>query len=263
MTALRNAHRDSRTITTQDYRGRPPQAGGDITLGPVENEPPVLGPRPTDPTEAPLPLSPQRLHVLETLRSTGPHTIATLSEATGLHANTLREHVESLLEARLLIRQRLPASGRGRPAWRYSARAPSSSAAMRNHVALATVLAGHIARTSTSPAQDAAAAGQEWGRALAAGRPTPPTALAARQEVVSLLDAAAFAPEADAEARTVRLRQCPILDVARRHPDVVCGVHAGLVAAALETLGDPDDARHVRLKPFAVPGACLLHLDRP
>ncbi|HEY6795849.1 MAG TPA: hypothetical protein VI248_14310 [Kineosporiaceae bacterium] len=229
----------------------------------MENQAAALGPRPADRSAAPLPLSVQRLQVLQVLRRTGPHTIAALADATGLHVNTVREHVEGLWAARLLTRERVPASGRGRPAWRYSARPPDESLSMRDHVALATALAGHLARTSSCPAADAAVAGQEWGRALTEGRPAAATSLAARQEVVGLLDAAGFAPDADDDARTVRLRQCPLLEVARRYPDVVCGVHTGLVTAALETLGDPDGARQVRLRPFAVPGACLLHLGPP
>jgi hypothetical protein len=69
-----------------------------------------------------------------------------------------------------------------------------------------------------------------------------------------------FAPDSDAAARSVALRQCPLLDAARRYPDIVCGVHLGMVQGALEVLGA--DARPARLEPFAEPGACRLVLAR-
>jgi predicted ArsR family transcriptional regulator len=189
-----------------------------------------------------------------------------------LHENTVREHLEGLLVVRLARRERVPAAGRGRPAWRYVARRGQESTAVRDHVGLATALAGQIARSSADPAGDAEAAGRDWGRALVADLPVEPTPAAARRRVIRLLDDAGFAPLADPRHRTVRLERCPLLDVARQYPEVVCGVHAGMVRAALTGLTGPteptaptgpgamDDAAGVRLLPFARPGACLLHL---
>ena len=57
---------------------------------------------------------------------------------------------------------------------------------------------------------------------------------------------------------TVLLRTCPLLDAARRHPEVVCQVHLGLVAGALEAHREPSDG--LRLAPFSRPGACELTL---
>ena len=42
------------------------------------------------------------------------------------------------------------------------------------------------------------------------------------------------------------------------HPDVVCQVHLGLVAGALEAHDESSDG--LRLEPFARPGACELVL---
>ena len=54
------------------------------------------------------------------------------------------------------------------------------------------------------------------------------------------------------------LRTCPLLDAAKRHPEVVCQVHLGLVAGALEA--DDHSAEGLGLRPFARPGACELAL---
>ena len=76
--------------------------------------------------------------------------------------------------------------------------------------------------------------------------------------MLDLMDDLGFAPEVSPEV--IRLRQCPMLDVARAQPDVVCAVHRGLVEGALEERGVAPDG--VRLDVFAAPGACLLHLHQ-
>jgi predicted ArsR family transcriptional regulator len=76
--------------------------------------------------------------------------------------------------------------------------------------------------------------------------------------VVELMDTLGFAPETRREADRVRLTECPLLESARAHPDVVCNVHSGLVRGALAELGD--ETTEVELEPFAEPGACLLRM---
>ncbi|MEO7422274.1 MAG: transcriptional regulator, partial [Ornithinibacter sp.] len=56
----------------------------------------------------------------------------------------------------------------------------------------------------------------------------------------------------------VLLRTCPLLEAATRHPEVVCEVHAGLVAGAHTAHGGSGEG--VVLEPFALPGACRLTL---
>ena len=67
-------------------------------------------------------------------------------------------------------------------------------------------------------------------------------------------------PSTGGSGTTVLLRTCPLLDAARRHPEVVCQVHLGLVAGALEAHHEPSDG--LRLVPFARPGACVLDAAR-
>jgi predicted ArsR family transcriptional regulator len=184
-----------------------------------------------------------------------PASPAGLGRTTGLHPNTLREHLDTLVEEGLARKERAAPHGRGRPAWLYSARRPGG--AVTEYAGLATTLADVIARTSSRPWEDAVDAGTGWGRALAAAG--PPVADHARRRVVALLEDLRFAPETDDEV-TVRLTRCPLLDAAQAHPDVVCGVHLGLVRGALDQLGE--DSAGTSLHPFAEPGACLLRLDR-
>lgn len=190
------------------------------------------------------PTSRARTEVLAALRAQpGPVTPAALAEATGLHPNTAREHLDGLVLDGLARRRRAAPQGRGRPAWRYSA----TTADLAEYAGLAAALAEVVARTSADPWADAVAAGTAWGRDLGRG-----------DEVVDLLADLRFAPEPDDDGRTVRLTRCPLLETARRHPQVVCGVHLGLVRGALEAAGQ--DPEGTELRPFAEPGACVLAL---
>ncbi|MFV0458332.1 MAG: helix-turn-helix transcriptional regulator [Actinomycetales bacterium] len=203
-------------------------------------------------------LSATRAFVLETLQSAAqPTALPGLVAATGLHANTVREHLDALRGAGLAHRVKGPASGRGRPAWLYEASDTSLEDPRPEYAGLASALAQVIVRTSPHPAQDARRAGVDWGRRLAADSagPASQTARSARRQVTTLFATMGFAPEPDSRLRQVRLTRCPLLEAARRQPDIVCSVHRGIAEGMLQTAGAPDG---VELLPFAEPGACLL-----
>ncbi|WP_458248605.1 helix-turn-helix transcriptional regulator [Streptomyces sp. MAI_2237] len=219
----------------------------------VENN----GPLPGSGTNR-VPLSRQRRGVLQYLRGqAGPVTASALAQVCALHVNTVREHLDALVDDGLAVRERSSPSGRGRPAFRYRARPPQESPA-REYAGLAAVLAAQIARSSADPRRDALAAGEDWGRVLTAGQTPSKDPMEARTRLLSLLDEIGFAPEADADAHQVRLRRCPFVETAREHPGVICGVHEGLARAGLAALGGAP--QEVELLPFAEPDACRLHL---
>ncbi|MBL0005572.1 MAG: hypothetical protein IPP00_16980 [Actinomycetales bacterium] len=65
-----------------------------------------------------------------------------------------------------------------------------------------------------------------------------------------------FRTEELPRGRGLRLVNCPLVGVAVRHGEVVCGFHQGMLQAVVERSGgDPDS---VHLGPFAEPGACLV-----
>ncbi|MFF4590851.1 helix-turn-helix transcriptional regulator [Streptomyces sp. NPDC001388] len=219
----------------------------------VENN----GPLPGSGTNR-VPLSRQRRGVLQYLRGqAAPVTASGLAQVCALHVNTVREHLDALVDDGLAVRERSNPSGRGRPAFRYRARPPQESPA-REYAGLAAVLAAQIARSSSDPRRDALAAGEHWGRVLTAGQTPTADPKEARTRLLGLLDEIGFAPEADAQARHIRLPCCPFVETAREHPGVVCGVHEGLARVALAALGVAP--QEVELLPFAEPGACRLHL---
>jgi predicted ArsR family transcriptional regulator len=222
---------------------------------------PGWGPRPVTPAAERRALSPARAAVLDAVQEAGePATLTVLSEATGLHPNTLREHLEALVARGLVRRTRSAPSGRGRPAWLFSPADPDLGATGSEYAGLAATLAAHIHRTSAHPGEDAVAAGRAWGRDLArkAGPPAQPGPVGARRQVARLLEEVGFAPVTDDKATTVRLTRCPLLETAKEFPDVVCGVHLGIVRGALEEYGADSD--RTDLFAFSEPGACRLEL---
>jgi predicted ArsR family transcriptional regulator len=201
-----------------------------------------------------------------------PCTVAALSALTRQHPNTIREHLNALVDDRLAARTGDPGRRRGRPAWLYSTTPEvGSEPGAREYAGLASALAAHIARTSRHTRADAIEAGRMWGRELvrrSSGRDGPvpgaavaPSAVAARRVVVTLLDELGFAPSPDARVGVVKLRRCPLLEAAHQHPEVVCAVHLGIVRGALDELGaDPGRTERTALQPFSEPGACRLEL---
>ena len=181
----------------------------------------------------------------------GSSTITQLSASTGLHENTLRGHLDTLLAKGAVTREREAPSGRGRPGWRWRA----VESAHTEYAGLATALARTLKTTSRHPAEDAIEAGHAWGRDLAAHRLA--TGPDARRNTVALLGELGFSPQVSGRTE-VRLTRCPLLEAAKEEPTIVCNVHLGLVAGALDSYGadDPD----VRLTPFAERGACLLRM---
>lgn len=244
-----------------------------------------LGPRHARPA---LPrLSTARAAVLRSVVAAGGAvTVAILAEQLGGHPNTVREHLDALVADERIERVRSTPAGRGRPAWLYQPRAdtePNPNGAARSsemlsgplgtdgqeYIALAVALIDQVSATSPNPQVLARQAGERWGRALAEQR------LASRDydseyddesapdagpvdRVVDMLRDLRFDPHRTGAEKTVRLTTCPFLDAARRHPDVVCQVHLGIVRGAMERFGaDPDSTD---LQAFAEPGACLLNL---
>lgn len=222
-----------------------------------------LGPRPTplhhDPTTQ---LSSARAAVLDALVDVnGSATVHQLAQALGQHPNTVREHLDALVDLELASRVRGRPAGRGRPAIRYEAVAPERSRPqLREYATLATVLAEQLAAVSRDPVGDAIAAGHRWGERL--GTRGPEGATAARNRTLAILDSLGFEPTESPDG-SFDLLSCPMLQAAIDNPSIVCGVHLGLVQSLYR--GHEAPAHDVELEPFARPGSCRLRLpaDEP
>jgi predicted ArsR family transcriptional regulator len=186
--------------------------------------------------------------------------IEALARHLGRHPNTLREHLVGLLRAGLIVRHAAPAGGRGRPRWLYGC---AETADVDENAELAAALAWRLARRARDPLAAARDVSRRWAGQIAERYAVSrqPTARVARAQVVEVMDGLGYDPVPDAALDRVALMRCPLLQVAKEVPEVVCNVHLGLVEELLEASGG--DRRRVTLTPFAAPGRCDLRLMAP
>ncbi len=225
-----------------------------------------------------------RVAILEVLRTgTGPQDVQAIAAKVGLHTNTVRAHLDQLIDAGLVETAVQPRRSPGRPRVLFSASRTDDSIPSDSYQLLAGLLASTIdgsASTpgSRSPRAAAADAGRRWGHTLVESGDAaqgPVDAAHALERIVAVLDDVGFAPKIGAAAdlasaapglggrpaheTVIELRRCPFREVALKHSDVVCGVHLGLMQGAMEQMGAPPAS--IRLEPFARPDLCLAYVS--
>ncbi|MGB3732692.1 helix-turn-helix transcriptional regulator [Microbacterium sp.] len=191
-----------------------------------------------------------RERVLREVESRGSASTADIAAATGLHENTVREHLDRLRNDGRLRRIRAQAQGRGRPGWRWEAPRPDI---VNPYAGLALALADSLDRVADDPVAQARDSGIRWGAQIAEDRPDAEEDT--RALVVDLMREQGFAPEE--EGPDIVLRRCPLLAAAARRTDVVCAVHEGMIAGIVGSRAGHTDAA---LLPLRADGGCLLHL---
>lgn len=218
----------------------------------------------------------RRAQLMRALREAGrPLGVSEAARLLGVHANTVRFHLDSLVADGLVERSTHQHEGPGRPRALYAPRPGMDRGGARDYRLLARILASSVAANGPAAASDGArVAGRAWGRHLV-DSPAPfrrTDEAEARTRLTGLLDDLGFAPEprraeaapdagaakADAGDDVLRLRHCPFLELAEEFGSVICPLHLGLMQGALEELDAPVTA--ARLEPFAEPDACLVHL---
>jgi len=231
-----------------------------------------------------------RATLLRVLRaSPGALSSHDLAEAAGLHVTTVRSHLE-ILSRSGLVEAEARRHGRGRPRLLYRLVSgtsdehgdedppepvpapvppPAPGGPDQGSHVLAMLLAAYWDEDPAARVYRA----RQAGRASAIDSPAVPTqAQAGRDSAAGMTVAGAaeligagfaergFSPEVGPEGDgiVIRLRSCPFRSVARAHPDVVCGLHLGMLQGTWERLGAPPV--RATLHPFAEPGACLARL---
>lgn len=203
-----------------------------------------------------------RVRLLGLLRAAGrPVGVAELVEAVELHPNTVRAHLDVLVDAGLATRADESPTRPGRPRAMFAVAEDSPPGeGQRRYQLLAEILAGYLASAVGDAIAAGVDAGREWGRYLVE-RPRPFEAVAvgtAVDQLVRLLEEMGFQPELSSDQQRVDLRACPFLEVAERHRDVVCGVHLGLMQGVLAELRVPVTA--TQLDPLVHPRLCIAEL---
>ena len=185
---------------------------------------------------------------LELARSARPLATADIAESLALHANTVRPHLEKMREAGLIDVQVGGRGDVGRPQHRYAIAngAPSLGLEPPTMPVLASMMLAMAKRLQASP-EDATAVGEEEGGRRARPYVNAPSTLEA---LVSDLDRLGFDPivsdtgsagsDAADDAAVVAFANCPFADLAQEHPELVCGLHRGLVAGFVAQMGDAE-----------------------
>lgn len=200
---------------------------------------------------------PRRAAILQHLRRAPDGLdVEELAGALGLHPNTIRWHLGHLTDAGLVGSRRAHRGRPGRPRLVFEARSTAREVGGGFRF-LSAVLASALHKTATG-AKLAEQAGNAWGGHLV--EPPPPyTSLSHEigiERIVALLDEHAFEPSV--EGTTIVMSQCPFRELVDGYGDVVCALHRGLLAGALETLNAGVELDE--LVPFAVPGRCHARL---
>lgn len=187
-----------------------------------------------------------RVRILHLVQARPHRTIGELCEATGLHPNTVREHLQRLIEGGYVVQATEHRTTRGRPRVLYSAATGAPEA---------------TSSVAKQKADEAARRGDLMRRLLQ----TDPSGLGRSatyqlDALVEHLEESGFEPVIDEDRLTVALTPCPHAAARPEHRPVLCQVHLGLMQGVLAQAGGPLAARCVRTA--ARPEECTVELER-
>lgn len=167
--------------------------------------------------------SASRVEILHLVQQRARRTLAELTDATGLHANTVREHVQRLIDDGYMVAEPERRTTRGRPRVLYSAATDTPSDVQARRVAAA------------------AERGDLMRRVLPATSPThlDTDALHQIDAIVEDLMDAGFDPIVDEDELTIDLTPCAHAAAQAEHRELLCRVHLGLMQGVLDAAGGP------------------------
>jgi len=184
--------------------------------------------------------------------------VTQVAEMVGIHANTARFHLESLVDAGMATREAEASAQPGRRRILYSGTLPNQThERAQGYRLLAQILTSTIAAKFPEARSEMYEAGMQWGSYLTS-RPAPFEVLDEKeidQRVMDKLDALWFAPELCETPRPhLLLHNCPFIESARSAPEIVCRLHIGMVNGSLAELRSTQ--RVVELHPLVRPHLC-------
>lgn len=217
----------------------------------------------------------RRTHVIQMLRDNKePLSVADVATRVGIHINTARFHLESLVDAGLADRAAQSRTTPGRPKVLYVGTLPNQThERAQAYRLLADALTTAVAHNVPNAIQVMYDLGIKWGRNLA-DAPTEGVDLSEDEimaQLLAKLDALWFAPELAPVDKTrssagtivalgaageipvgdmpsaslgalstqevVIMHNCPFHSAANRSPEVVCALHAGFINGTMAELG--------------------------
>ncbi len=184
-----------------------------------------------------------RVEILHLMQERPKRTIAELCEATGLHANTVREHLQRLIDGGYVVAEPEQRTTRGRPRVLYSAAGTqdASSPVAQRKVA------------------EAARRGDVMRRVFGLeDESLPADAVHQLDALVDDLSAGGYEPVVDERALTIDLTPCEHAEAQASHRDVLCAVHLVLMQGVLTEAGGP--LRIEGVMPTCDPTQCVIRL---
>ncbi|QYH19582.1 hypothetical protein JKI95_11290 [Corynebacterium aquatimens] len=202
-------------------------------------------------------------------RGGGAARVNDIARAVDAHANTVRGHLDALMDAGVIRAETHQSPGRGRPWMLYCLRLPRPAELASEYVGLVEVLASEIGHGTAEADIDAAhraeTLGREWARRAKLGGITPENPGIAGERVPWIeaddpigaalwdLRRLGFDPYDRGDA-TIGLRACPFVRPDGTPPNsVICHIHAGYIR---ERAGRGS----VELSPFDRHGECGINL---
>jgi predicted ArsR family transcriptional regulator len=176
----------------------------------------------------------------ELATATSPLSAQDLADRLGLHANTVRLHLDRLRDVGLVDVEALHRGTVGRPQHRYflAAGAPGLGFDPPAHALLAGLMAALAERVGADP-DDAADTGHAWGVEAGKRTRTRSCLRALEAELLRLGFEPAVEPgDGTAEgAARVEFLHCPFRELAEAYPELVCNLHRGLCEGVVDQVG--------------------------
>lgn len=165
-----------------------------------------------------------RVEILHLVQEQPRRTVAEISQSTSLHANTVREHLQRLIDDGYVVSAAEERKTRGRPRVLYSAAdgGDASSAVQRRKVRAAAERGDLMRRVMPGLAPELDTAALHQVDAL----------------VEDLIDAG-FDPLVDETELTIDLTPCAQATAQADHRKVLCSVHLSLMQGVLNEAGGP------------------------
>lgn len=162
-----------------------------------------------------------------------PVEIAELTDHFGLNHNAIRQHLAKLVDAGLLVEEKVPPSGRGRPRLCYVLDPNTDSRwGVNGPYERLSMLLSEMVRTGDTPVDVGRRAGRR--QRLSATAVADPIA-----ELSERMAREGFDPTVRRRGDRVdmTLRNCPFASTALADPDTVCGLHLGIAQGVAEAVG--------------------------
>lgn len=206
----------------------------------------------------------RRRDVLRVLNTAAPEamSIAAIADELGVHPNTVRFHLRTLVSDGLAEQTVSDHGQPGRPPLEFRPIRQMDRNGPNQYRLLAEILITSLAGRRRAK-ESALAAGRAWGRHVEPPRrgKVPLSTAESIGHLLDTLDALGFAPEpqTSTDDRRIRLRHCPFLELTEHHAQIVCPIHLGLMQGALEHWGASIGVD--QLDAFVEPDLCVAHLS--